>query len=54
MNNPTVRFKKPEGRNALLKVGKLGGAGFIRDPHCNIDLVNDPASVHASYLRQGK
>lgn len=54
VNDPTVRFRKPEGRNALLKVGKPGGSGFIRDPHCNIDLVNDPASVHASYLRQGR
>ena len=52
LNNPTVCFKKPEGRNALLKVGKSGGSGFILNPRCNLRLVNDPASVHAAYLRK--
>lgn len=51
INDPTVWFKKPEGRNALLKVGKSGGNGFIRSPRCSFGLVNDPQSVHAEYMK---
>ena len=54
VNNPTVWFKKPEGRNALLKVGKPGGSGFIRDPRCNFKLVNDPEDVHSSYMAKSR
>lgn len=48
MNDPTVWFMKPEGRNALLKVGKPGGSGFLRNPRHNA-LMNDPESVHEAY-----
>ena len=51
LNNPTVCFRKPEGRNALLKVGQPGGDGFIRSPRCSFGLVNDPQSVHAEYMK---
>ena len=52
VNNPTVRFKRKDAKNAFLKVGKSGGSGYIRDARCNMDLVNDPEKAHERYMRQ--
>ena len=52
MNNPTIWFKEAKAQNALLKVGKAGGQGFLRDPRFNTEFVNDPKSVHNDYLRR--
>ena len=51
---PTVSFRKREAKNALLAVGLPGGKGYILDPDCNFDLVNDPAGTHEKYLRECK
>lgn len=51
VNDPTVRFRDPEGRNALLKVGEPGGDGFIRNPCCDFKVVNDSKSVFEPYVQ---
>ena len=51
LNNPTVWFPRVDSRNALLKVGKPGGKGYIRDIRCNLERVNDPAKAHEPYMR---
>ena len=53
VNDPTVSFKSLEGRNSFLKVGKPGGGGFLRNPHCNFNLVNDPESIREPHVHNG-
>lgn len=51
MNNPTVRFKSAEASNVLLKAGKPGGTGYVRDLRGNRKLVNDPDRSYEDYMR---